>query len=97
MAKIHNYTNDSLITGSDKVLGSSYDNGIYSTRNYSMSSLASYFTSYLNQNGVGYDLAALSSSVTTNTSSIATANQSLTTNTTNIAANSTFSTNRKTI
>ena len=93
MAKIHNYTNDSLITGSDKVLGSSYDNGIYSTRNYSMSSLASYFTSYLNQNGVGYDLAALSSSVTTNTSSIATANQSLTTNTTNIAANSTFSTN----
>lgn len=93
MAKIHNYTNDSLITGSDKVLGSSYDNGIYSTRNYSMSSLASYFTSYLNQNGVGYDLSALSSSVTTNTSSIATANQSLTTNTTNIAANSTFSTN----
>lgn len=93
MAKIHNYTNDSLITGSDKVLGSSYDNGIYSTRNYSMSSLASYFTSYLNQNGVGYDLSALSSSVTTNTSSIATANQSLTTNATNIGANSTFSTN----
>tara|TARA_R110002153_G_scaffold189405_1_gene342210 strand:+ start:856 stop:2715 length:1860 start_codon:yes stop_codon:yes gene_type:complete len=58
-----------------------------------MSSLASYFTSYLNQNGVGYDLSALSSSVTTNTSSIATANQSLTTNTTNIGANSTFSTN----
>ena len=93
MAKIHNYTNDSLITGSDKVLGSSYDNGIYSTRNYSMSSLAAYFTSYLNQNGVGYDLSALSSSVATNTSSIATANQSLTTNTTNIASNSTFSTN----
>lgn len=93
MAKIHNYTNDSLITGSDKVLGSSYDNGIYSTRNYSMSSLAAYFTSYLNQNGVGYDLSALSSSVATNTSSIATANQSLTTNATNIASNSTFSTN----
>jgi hypothetical protein len=93
MAKIHNYTNDSEITASDKVIGSSYENGIYITKNYSMASLGSYFAGLLNQNGNGYDLAAISSSITTNTNSIATANQSLTTNTTNIAANSTFSTN----
>ncbi len=93
MAKIHNYTNDSEITGSDKVIGSSYENGIYITKNYSMSSLGSYFAGLLNQNGNGYDLAAMTTSITNNTNSLATANQSLTTNTTNIAANSAFSTN----
>ena len=93
MAKIHNYTNDSEITASDKVIGSSYENGIYITKNYSMASLGSYFAGLLNQNGNGYDLAAISSSITTNTTNIATANQSLTTNTTNIGANSTFATN----
>ena len=72
MSKIQNYTNDALIKGSDKVLGSSYENNLWVTRNYSMNSLASFFVNYLSQNGVSYDLAQMTTDINTNNTSIST-------------------------
>lgn len=93
MAKIHNYINDSDIKSSDKVIGSSYENGIFVTKNYSMSSLAGFFVNYLNQNGVGYDLSTMTSDIAANTGNISTVTTTASTNTTNISSNATFSTN----
>ena len=93
MSKIQNYTNDALIKGSDKVLGSSYENNLWVTRNYSMNSLASFFVNYLSQNGVSYDLAQMTTDIDTNSTSISTITTTQSTNTSNISANSTYSTN----
>jgi hypothetical protein len=93
MSKIQNYTNDALIKGSDKVLGSSFENNLWVTRNYSMNSLASFFVNYLSQNGVSYDLAQMTTDINTNTTSISTLTTNQSTNTTNISSNSTYNTN----
>jgi hypothetical protein len=93
MSKIQNYTNDSLIKGSDKVLGSSFENNLWVTRNYTINSLASFFVNYLSQNGVSYDLASMTTSIDTNSTSISTINTQQSLNTTNISANATYSTN----
>lgn len=93
MSKIQNYTNDSLIKGSDKILGSSFENNLWVTRNYTINSLASFFVNYLSQNGVSYDLAAMTTDIDTNSTSISTINTQQSTNTTNIAANTTYNTN----
>ena len=93
MSKIQNYTNDSLIKGSDKILGSSFENNLWVTRNYTINSLASFFVNYLSQNGVSYDLAAMITDIDTNSTSISTINTQQSTNTTNIASNTTYNTN----
>jgi len=93
MSKIQNYTNDALIKGSDKVLGSSFENNLWVTRNYSMNSLASFFVNYLSQNGVSYDLAQMTTDINTNSTSISTITTTQSTNTSNIAANSIYATN----
>jgi hypothetical protein len=93
MSKIQNYTNDALIKGSDKVLGSSFENNLWVTRNYSMNSLASFFVNYLSQEGVSYDLAQMTADINTNNTSISTLTTNQSTNTTNISSNSTYNTN----
>ena len=93
MSKIQNYTNDSLIKGSDKILGSSFENNLWVTRNYTINSLASFFVNYLSQNGVSYDLASMTTDIETNSTSISTINTQQSTNTTNIASNTTYNTN----
>ena len=108
MARISGYNNDSELTGNDLLVGSSYEglqNGSpkYITRTYKLSDLATYFGGFVNDidlndliNRVGnledgVDL--ISTTVTNNTSAIATASQSLTVLTNDVLAQSTFQTN----
>jgi hypothetical protein len=108
MARISGYNNDSELTGNDLLVGSSYEgleNGSpkYITRTYKLSDLASYFGGFVNDvdlndllNRVGdledgVDL--ISTTVTNNTSAIATANQSITVITNEQLAQATFQTN----
>ena len=107
MARISGYNNDSELTGNDLLVGSSYEglqNGSpkYITRTYKLSDLATYFGGFVNNidlndliNRVGdledgVDL--ISTTVTNNTSAIATASQSLTVLTSDVLAQATFQT-----
>ena len=102
MARISTYSNDNTINDYDLLAGSNYlgtKNGVpgapaqYSTKNFKLKDLAEYFAEFWIQDGSLYNFSDLDQSITTNTSSIATANVSITTNATDISASATKVTN----
>tara|TARA_R110002051_G_scaffold109497_3_gene182169 strand:+ start:3495 stop:7637 length:4143 start_codon:yes stop_codon:yes gene_type:complete len=102
MARISTYSNDNTINDYDLLAGSNYlgtKNGVpgapaqYSTKNFKLKDLAEYFATFWLQDGSLYNFSDLDQSITTNTSSIATANVSITTNATDISASATKVTN----
>ena len=91
MARIDNYKYDTIITGRDVLLGSSYittgPNGPeYETSRYTISSLVDYFSTFLYQGGEAFDIPALEGRIATNESNISLLSSGLSTTNNNVSS-----------
>ena len=98
MARISSYNRDELLRAEDQLVISSYEGegqygSIYITNNITLDELSNYLNNTFTVGEVNYNLNSMSSSITTNTNALATANVSITTNANNISSNSTYSIN----
>ena len=102
MARISTYGLDDNISENDLLSGSNFlgtKNNLpggtprYATKNFSIRDLSKYFANGGFQDGDFFNLSDLSTSITNNTTSIASIEGNVTTNATNISSNAAFSLN----
>ena len=98
MARISSYNRDELLRAEDQLVISSYEGegqygSIYITNNITLDELSNYLNNTFTIGEVNYNLNSMSSSITTNTNALATANVSITTNADSISATATYAVN----